>query len=452
MIAIVPLVATFGCGGHSIRFKRQNERVEFDFLEPRQCSASLGKGEREPECKEELPQGSFPLEDGRVEVRYLGAGGVYIGWGDKAILFAPFFSNPPGPCTFFGDVHWDRKAIQCGLAAVPMETVGAIIAGHSHYDHFGDLPVVAGAASAARRNAASTATSDAPKNVARNAALLVNCSGRNALEPYGDLMGRVRVVEALEGCFTQLRDKNDNLLRFRVRPIVSRHAPHLTELVQLWKGTTKPMSKPWESNQRWSDLKAGWTYNFIVDLTDGTSADSPVRFRLFFQDSASLAPAGLPPAPASGDPPYDLAILGMASSQFVEPYPEDLLRRIKPRHVVAIHYENFTKPWSPRRKFAPLLTRRVAERFLLRVEDALGHNHTVGKPPGRPTCGPSADRWTMPLPGERLVFHTISCKAANGSRCSGDGWPPSAPACDANTYANSGAKAMKAECAVQGGE
>jgi L-ascorbate metabolism protein UlaG (beta-lactamase superfamily) len=380
----VGLVLTLGCGhtiGPGIPFE---DSPEYDFTQARRCDSPT--------------QPPPPIAGGDVVVvRYFGAGGVYIGWRGEGLLSAPFFSNPSLVGAGFGRVSWSRDVIERGLAHVPVANVGGIFAGHSHYDHIGDLPVVAG---------------KAPR-----AALLVNASGRNALDPYPELGERVHLLEDLQSRFTQLHDATGRALPFRIYPLASHHAPHLGG-IKVSKGTTARSDTPWEQ-RRWGSLKEGQTYAFVIELTDGTSASSGVRFRLFFQDSASQAPLGVPPSPGPGDLAYDLAILCMASSQFVEPYPEDVLRRIAPRHVLATHYEDFFAPWGARRPFVPLLTRRVANRFLRRVDATLGELHVAGAPPEGTPCGPSTARWTMPLTGEWLLFRAARHTA---------GHPRSAPA------------------------
>ena len=99
-----------------------------------------------------------------MEIRYLGAAGLYLRWGEDSILLGPYFSNPDLVRVLLG--HWgmDRAAIERGLAGVPVSEVEAIFAGHSHYDHIGDLPAVLA--------------------MAEHARVFVNRSGVHALAPY----------------------------------------------------------------------------------------------------------------------------------------------------------------------------------------------------------------------------------------------------------------------------
>ena len=114
-----------------------------------------------------MPAAARPAEPpapGEVEIRYLGAAGLYLHWGEDSILLGPFFSNPGLPRVLLGEWRADDAAIQHGLAGIDVPKVEAIFAGHSHYDHIGDLPVVLG--------------------MADRAQVFVNRTGVHALAPY----------------------------------------------------------------------------------------------------------------------------------------------------------------------------------------------------------------------------------------------------------------------------
>ncbi len=315
-------------------------------------------------------------------MRYLGAGGLYVGWRGEAVLTGPFFSNPGVLRVGLGTMRIDEAAIRDGLAALPLARVGAILAGHSHYDHVGDLPVVAG--------------------LAPRAALAVNRSGVKALAAYPELAGRVRELEGIAGLATQLVDAEGRALPFRLLALPSHHAPHVFRF-KLWTGETESSARPW-TERRYGALKEGQTFAFVLDLLGPEEEGSPVRFRIYVQDAAAAEPLGWPPVPGGDDPPFDLAVVCVASAHWVEPYPQGLLARTKPGHVLAIHAENFFRPWGPKRGFVPLLSRGQVERFLRRADETLAVAGVAGSPPVGEVCGPSSARWTMPLTGEWLVF------------------------------------------------
>lgn len=320
--------------------------------------------------------------DDAVVIRYLGAGGLYVGWRGEAILTGPFFSNPGVAEVLLRSMRFRWGAIRDGLSGVPMARVGAILAGHSHYDHVGDLPVVAG-------------------RLAPWTRLYLNRSGANALAAYPRLRERVVTLEDHVGEWLHLTDASGRPLPFRVRAVPSEHAPHF-DGITLWTGETSESPRPWR-HRRYSSLEAGRTYAFVIDLLDSAAEGAPVRYRIHWQDSASQAPAGIPP-PELRERPYDLAVVVLASAHLVEPYPEDLLRAIRPRHVLVTHYEDFFSPWERRRGFVVLLTRGRAESFLRRVGAALEAGGQSLAGPTVPVCGPSTEGWTVPLVEEWIAF------------------------------------------------
>lgn len=180
-LSLLALIALVGCGGHVIRpefapnFAPNNGR--FDFSKP-PCKLS--------------PQPV--LEANEVGIRYLGAGGLYIEWQGNALLMAPFFTNPSNFQILFSPLESDPLAVRQGLQGMSLYRVRAIAAGHSHYDHLGDLPLVAG--------------SHVP-----GVPVYVNRTGANALAPV--LPDRTRVLEEQEG-WVSLKDQENELpIRFR---------------------------------------------------------------------------------------------------------------------------------------------------------------------------------------------------------------------------------------------
>jgi glyoxylase-like metal-dependent hydrolase (beta-lactamase superfamily II) len=286
-------------------------------------------------------------------------------------MTAPFFSNPGLLRARFAHLAIDEQAVAEGLAGVPVGEVAAILAGHSHYDHLGDLPHVA--------------------ELAGRAALYVNRSGAHALAAVPELEGRLRVFEDEAGRWIELADAAGRRLPIRVLPLASGHAPHVGPL-SFFKGEIEEDWQPPWSAHRFASLRGGTSFAFVVELLDerGEAAG-----RLFLQDSASAEGLDrLPPGP------YDLAVLCMASAQTVKPYPRDVLARVRPRHVLVTHYESFFRHPSRPLRLVPLLYGWRAARFLRWTNEALASAGVVASKPLAPPCGPSRAGWTLPLPGE----------------------------------------------------
>ncbi len=355
------LAAVFllGCSGHVI-YKAPNHACEpFDFENPPCAAAGETMG----------PDGET------VAIRYLGAGGVAIRWRGQILLTAPFFSNYGLSRVFFGRLKPNAAAIGKGMENVPPAEVGAILAGHAHYDHLGDLPVIA-------------------QNHAPHARLYVNDSGVKLLQhALGD---RVRSLEGSLEVPTQLQDMSGRLLPFRVRAVRSEHAPHF--LRYHWAGgqVKQPWQGSWEDLRLWH-MRSGTTLAYVIDLL---GERNEVLYRIYYQDSASGDHIGVPREDGRA---YDLAILCIASHNWVEDAPQALLGRLRPRHVLVAHYEDFFSRDEPR-AFVPMLTNRLANRYLGRVQDSLRGQGRLPAGPVGTVCGPSGAEWTVPLLGEEVRF------------------------------------------------
>lgn len=382
---------SLGCGHAVSPAVDFNFAPRFDFGDPPCPAADRPTHPADPADPADAADAADPADPAdpaahanTLVARYLGAGGLYLEWQGEGLLTGPFFSNPGLLRTGLGRIRFDRPAIRRGLEGVPTATLGAILAGHSHYDHVGDLPVVAGEMAPAAR-------------------IYVNRSGANALDAYPDLAARTLPLEGLRTGWTQLTDATGRPLPFRVYPVRSGHAPHV-DSITLWACTTPPGGRPW-TERRYSALQMGQPFALVIDLLASAAVDAPTLFRLYYQDAASRAPLGVPPPQVVGDGiPFDLAVVCMASADLVPDYPAELLAEIRPRHVLVTHYEDFFSSWGPGKRFVVRLTERRANRFLTRIGDTLSAVPVTGSGPLGGVCSPSSAYWTMPQVGEWMAF------------------------------------------------
>ena len=323
-----------------------------------------------PPCRASL----HDAQANEVDIRYTGSGGIYLGWRGNVVLLGPFFTNPPLLANLFGNFHHDRARIARHL---PPGNVRAVMTGHSHYDHFGDVPVVA--------------TPDIP--------IYTNTTGVNMLAPYPTL--RAHAVQA-DTPFP-IVDANGAAV-MRVRPIKSDHAPQICRS-RRWPCDISrcELTTPWTSDfesHKLRDFCGGQTFAYVIDLLDAHGA---VAFRIYYNDTSPESPLGVP---APDGIPFDVAILCVASYDHVHGYPETLLRAIRPRHVLLTHYEDFFSKAEGHWRFVGLFTERKAQRF---VERLVGTGAvTGGLAPVEPVCGAKGTGWTMPVPGEQARFVTAS--------------------------------------------
>ena len=312
-------------------------------------------------------------------LRYLGASSIYVEWRGVSILTAPFFTNYGPLAVEFGDVKWDDQAIREGLAGLPLERTGAIIVGHSHYDHLADLPPIL-------------------REYAPRSRAYVNTSGVNMLSAFEELEERL-VDLGTEQAWIRLRDADGVELPFSILPIPSEHAAQFGT----YHYADGEVNRPWDS---WDDaplhsMKEGRSYTFLIDLLDESGETA---FRLFYQDAVATPPLGFPSREEMDRRPADVAIVCVPPFWITTGYPEGVLERLRARHVIATHYEDFMRQRDEPLRFVATLTDARANQFLRNVAREMARPIHQPSGPDPCGCGPCGEAWSMPLPGEWLRF------------------------------------------------
>ena len=300
----------------------------------------------------------------KVELRYLGSGGIYLRWREDAILIGPSFSNPNPIRARFLRVKPNAERVRKALEHVELQRVRAIFAGHSHYDHIADIPLI-------------RKTIDVPVYV--NAAGQRMLAGEGLKNVHKLIVGEPVVAGA-----------------FRVRAVASGHAPQICkwrrfpcvyaagpEFESDW---TTPLTK-----HRLAAMRGGQTFALVIELLDGNEA----RFRIYYNDASPDSPLGQ----TVGD--FDLAILTIAQWQWARDYPRDLLSVLCPRHVLVSHWDNFFKESMQTSRAVPFLTTKSVNRFTEIVEDYVT---STDAGPVTPVCGDGQKMWTMPAPASTMLF------------------------------------------------
>lgn len=305
----------------------------------------------------------YPVADsGKVEVRTLGSGGALIRWRGESLLLGASFSNPGLLRAYAWRGRANDALVDGALRGV--ENVRAVFAGHSHYDHIGDLPAVA------RRFP--------------DAKVYLNASGVNIVA--GERLNVQPPVKA-----------GDTILvssAFCVKAIESGHAPQLCPwnrfpCTYAPRGVATVRTAPM-SRQRLRTMGGGDPLAFDIELR-GERGET--RFRIYYNDSSASSPLGQTPGP------FDLAILTMAQWRWARGYPGDLLATLQPRHVLVSHWDYFFRPATKHSKFVPRLH---ADGFLRIVNDFVPESDAT---PVNPVCGVTTKRYTMAVPGSSLLFN-----------------------------------------------
>ena len=292
------------------------------------------------------PEPGDPAYQTKLQIKYLGAGGVVIKRGDDVLLTAPFFSNPSIPRVAFGKIRSLPEQINRFLDKkrdTYLAAANAILVGHAHYDHLMDVPYI-------KREYMPQARvygSKTMKNI---------LSGARDLQA-GDI---VSVEEKQVGTFKEPGKWWYPSPRLRFMALESEHAPILFGL-KLFEGTySEPLP---ELPTRASGWREGQTLAYLIDFlgADGKT----VEFRVHYQDAASTAPLGFPPLDKLDDQrPIDLAIVCMPGFDQVKHYPDAFIKTFTPQFVVIVHWENFFEPLPDVASKLRTVPTENAERFL----------------------------------------------------------------------------------------
>lgn len=129
----------------------------------------------------------------------------------------------------------------------------------------------------------------------------------------------------------------------RVMMIPAAHAPHIGRHIEFMQGNTctkgklKKFDDPLEKTRgfKW---KKGEVYSWLIDVLDDRQN---IELRLFMQSSSCAPTQGFPPKQVLDEHKVDIAMIGVASSQNVDHYPDSLLKYLEPKKVVLIHWEDF---------------------------------------------------------------------------------------------------------------
>ena len=319
-------------------------------------------------------------KDDEIDVRiaYLGVGGVLIEWRGHRLATAPHFTRLSIIEAAIGKIRNDKEAIERGLEGFDAADWELILSGHSHYDHFADLPVIL-------------------NEHATSATLWTNSSGKKMMHAFPALSDRVQDGSPLASSWIYSPPTDGSAPPFRFAPLLSAHADHYGS----YHYAPGEVEKEWDS---WEDhhvveMREGQTLNYIIDLLDETGA---AVFRLYYQDAVNPRGVGYPPAAWIDERAVDLAILCAPAAWRTEGHPQELLATLNARHVMPIHYEDFFQSRDvPTRFVASLTDARMAN--LLRAFDE-SEGETIQ--PRATSCGPMGERWTMPLLGEWVGFRS----------------------------------------------
>lgn len=290
-----------------------------------------------------------------IVLHYWGCGGFYIRYGSEALLVDPFASNPRLGARLQTDTHAVDLLMQHAAGWPKKQTdIRAVLCTHAHYDHLMDTPYL-------MDRWLTETTVFAGNNTANH---LMWASGRPKHRPYINL-------DAGNGPFAVGE-------RIRVTPLLLSHPPHIGQ-IKLYGGEFKANAKPGQA-KFW---QCGQTYGFILDFMD---KNGTIACRIYLQTSSGLLGLdNIPPHTATGHA-VDLMILPAALYSKVSGYPQRLLDKYRPKHVLVCHWENFFKPMAKVRQKPYTVSLSNVPRFARELDTQIGREH-----------------FTVPMPDTRFV-------------------------------------------------
>jgi len=277
-----------------------------------------------------------------VRVRWLGVAGFTLTSGHTTLAHDPYLSRPGLARVVFRRYVPDEGVLGRFVApqspAPELARASLYLVGHSHFDHLGDVPWLAGKSGGRVVGSATTGA------IARGYGL---AEDRFVLAGPGDVLE--------EGAF-------------EVRVVESRHAKVLLGRVPLEGEVTEPPEAPIHA----FSFKLGDARGYLV-----TERATGLRVMLLSSANRDLAALEALGARAA---PVDL-LLPAAMGRDAD-YARDLVRTLRPRLVVPHHFDDFNVPLDDPAAAAPMDEADLAafEDELRRAAEAEGVTLTVRRP------------------------------------------------------------------------
>lgn len=275
----------------------------------------------------------YSNQQSKLKIQYLGCGNLLIKHNNESILLDPFFSNNSGLKTSLGKIKFNPIYFQKGSSFIHkfgtnFKDISTVFITHSHYDHLLDL-----------------------------AYLLDKDSLNNAVKIYADESARTVIQHFIKKTSFFNADsfvyKNKSIPKWiyinsemRMLIIPSIHAPHLGKL-HFMKGNSDSLyfKNFTKSTQKISanQFKEGHTFAYILDILQ---ADT-IAFRVLIKGAGCEKNNGNISEEILKEHGIDLAVMQIASANYTDCYPQNLLAQIKPKQVLITHWEDFFRPYAP---------------------------------------------------------------------------------------------------------
>lgn len=237
----------------------------------------------------------------RIQVRFAGVSTLLFDDGETAWMVDGFFTRPGKWQTLAGRIGPDPDVIRKNLERLHVYgRLAAVVPAHSHYDHAMDAPIVASLTGARLIGSASTL------NIGRG--LGMHKDKLQQVAPNGSVV----------------------LGKWTLTFILSRHSPTLIHPCKGHDSIDAPLVPP----QRFSAWCAGDTWAILVVHESGPS--------MLVNASAGFLEGSL--AGLHADVVFlGIGSLGKQSPAYREQLWNEVVRRVAPKRVIAIHWDDFSR-------------------------------------------------------------------------------------------------------------
>jgi hypothetical protein len=271
-----------------------------------------------------------------LNILYLGCGHLVLQFKNESIVLDPYFSIQsftPGKKIQYNKADSLQWAKTLKRHHVDLKKTKSVWLSHSHYDHTMDLPLMM------------------ENHFTDSVKIFGSDDGTHTFTNFQNIISHYQVLNKHQ-VYVPDRATVPPFIKtgktIEVLPIRSDHAPHARVLgipIHLMKGYVK--KKYFEKH--YDDLgdrtkkkqwREGETFSFLIDFKTGATID----YRVFVQTSASHFPLAKPPKALLEQRPVDLALLCLASSNYAQPYPVEIIKyldQFSSPNYVFIHWEDF---------------------------------------------------------------------------------------------------------------
>lgn len=336
-----------------------------------------------------------------LEVQFLGVGGFSLQVGPDLVATVPMYTRPSLLDVTTGSVASDASLVAASLPAGVAQQLGALIAGHAHYDHLLDAPSVLAVAPQAPLYANSTARhllaalapdqpgrcgGDAPPVplIARDRVVALDDPAASKVD-YRSCPSEQPDGAPLVGAWTRVPGTD-----VRLYPICSSH-PDQIGPIHFAPGSVD--DDQCALPPKASDWLEGPTLAFLIDFLDPQTG-AP-RYRIYYQDAPTTAPVGHPPPDVLAEKRVDLAILCVGNYDKVEDAPGQTLAALDPRYALGGHWEDFFQSAGNPPQPIPFLD---VPTWTARAQAALPPTGAIA--PMRHNGAAEAARAVLPQPGD----------------------------------------------------